>query len=75
MQQKLGPGSYNPQVHTFKTDFNKAGVGSNFQQPIAVKAVEGKEKFSSPAPNSYNLTGMHTGKNSLVTAEAAFKSR
>ena len=74
MRQKLGPGSYSPHPHEYKTDFNRADVGSNFQQPIAVK-TDGKEKFASPAPNSYNLAGVHTGKNSLISAQAAFKSK
>ena len=46
---------------------------SNFQHPIAVKS-EAKEGYT-PAPNTYNLSGVHTGKNTLVTAEAAFKSQ
>ena len=42
--------------------------------PIAVKE-EGAGVDASPAPNTYNLSGVHMGKNTLVTAEAAFKSR
>ncbi len=45
----------------------------NFQQPVAVATDVPVD--TSPAPNTYNLSGLHTGKNSLVSAEAAFKSR
>ncbi len=44
----------------------------NFHQPVAVSADHPPD--DSPAPNTYNLSGLHTGRNGLVTAEAAFKS-
>ena len=56
-------------------DFNRAGVGSNFQKPIATKREDATVGQLIPAPNAYNLSDMHTGKKYLVTAEAAFKSK
>lgn len=56
-------------------DFNRAGVGSNFQKPIAVKSENPTKSQSFPAPNTYNLSDVHTGRKNLVGAEAAFKSK
>lgn len=72
--QKLGPGSHNPQPTENRVDFNRAGASSNFQKPVAVKS-EDKCGQSFPAPNTYNLSDVNTGKSHLVTAEAAFKSK
>lgn len=73
--QKLGPGSHNPQPVENRVDFNRAGVGSNFQKPIAVKSDDPTKCQSFPAPNTYNLSDVCTGRNNLVAAEAAFKSK
>ena len=73
--QSLGPGSHNPQPVENRVDFNRAGASSNFQKPIAVKPDHDKTGPSFPAPNAYNLSDIQTGKKSLVTAEAAFKSK
>ena len=72
----LGPASYNPRPVENRIDFNKVNASSNFKLPIAVKPdnVDGSSQ-NSPAPNTYNLSGVHTGKNSTVSAEAAFKSK
>ena len=72
--QTLGPGSHNPQPVENRVDFNRAGVSSNFQKPIAVKPDD-KSGHNFPAPNAYNLSDVQTGKKNLITAEAAFKSK
>ena len=53
---------------------NCVALYRNFCKPIAVKE-EGRTADPAPAPNTYNLSGVHMGRNTLVTAEAAFKSR
>ena len=53
---------------------NYIALYRNFCKPIAVKE-EGGGADPAPGPNTYNLSGVHMGRNTLVTAEAAFKSR
>lgn len=78
-QKSLGPASYNPHPVENRIDFNKVNASSNFKLPIAVKpdSVDGSSPKinKTPAPNTYNLSGVHTGKNSTISAEAAFKSK
>ncbi len=71
-KQMLGPGSYNPRPVENRVDFNKTDASSNFKLPIASKQTGFND---SPAPNTYNLSGVHTGKTTTVAAEAAFKSK
>lgn len=69
----LGPGSYNPRPVENRVDFNKTDASSNFKLPIATKQAGNLGPNDSPAPNTYNLSGIHTGK--TAAAEAAFKSK
>ncbi len=72
----LGPGSYYPRPVENRIDFNKTGASRNFKLPIAVKQADNDGLNTSPAPNTYDLSGVHNGKTSTVTAEAAvFKSK
>lgn len=57
-----------------KFNFHFSPNVSNFRKPIAVQEVR-KGVDDSPSPNTYNLSGVHTGKNAVITAESAFKSR
>ena len=57
-----------------RIDFNRAGASSSFQKPVAVKQ-DSKSDCSFPAPNTYNLSNIDSGKKNLVTAEAVFKSK
>ncbi len=67
----LGPGSYDPRPVENRVDFNKTGASSNFKLPIAVKQADNDGLNTSPAPNTYNLSGVNNGK----TAESVFKSK
>lgn len=69
---KVGPGSYNPQLQDAHQDFNRAFTTGNFHSPVAEK-MEGQTM--SPAPNSYNINRTQTDRNSLITAQAAFNSK
>lgn len=57
-----------------KFSFHFSLNDSNFRKPIAVQEVR-RGVDESPSPNTYNLSGVHTGKNTAITAESAFKSR
>lgn len=69
--QNVGPGSYNPQLAENHQDFSQANSSSYFQKPIAVPVFDLKRH--TPAPNAYLLRG--EGRNTLVSGEAAFKSK
>lgn len=61
-------------VWLVKFNFHFSLNDSNFRKPIAVQEVR-KGVDESPSPNTYNLSGVHTGKSTVITAESAFKSR
>jgi len=73
----VGPGQYNPKRNSSPHDFNKAKCTSNFHLPIATKCDS--QKFQTPAPNQYNLSGSFKGKvtreNNLSAPCAGFMSR
>ena len=72
----VGPGQYNPKKNSRPHDFNKAKCTSNFHLPIATKCDS--NKFQTPAPNQYNLSGNFKGKvthDNNLSARAAFMSR
>ncbi len=74
----LGPGSYNPRPIENRVDFNKTDASSSFKLPTVANQAGNlglNAKNDSPAPNAYNLSGVHPGKTTTVAAEAVFKSK
>ncbi|CAH1775559.1 unnamed protein product [Owenia fusiformis] len=75
-ESTCGPGAaaYGlPSLLTTKKDYNKMTSTSSFHKPIAVQ----KEKPGVPAPNNYEVNksrGLQS-KNSVISANAAFKSQ
>ena len=69
----VGPASYSPRLAESHQDFNRALTTGNFHSPIAAKS-EASFRIS-PAPNTYSINRIHTEKNRLITAQAAFNSK
>jgi hypothetical protein len=72
--EKVGPGSYTPGLPVDHQDFNRASTTKNFHSPIATGKVDSELK-GVPAPNTYNVNRLHIERNTVITGEAAFKSK